>query len=159
MQQALLLLGSNQGNREALLENARNSLVQGVGEITRVSSLYETAPWGITNQPDFLNQVIEINTLLSPEVLLKTTLRIEEQLGRYRSYRNAPRTIDIDILFYGNEIVQLPHLQIPHPRLQDRLFVLIPLQELVPQLVHPVLKKTVDELVEACADPLNVKKM
>lgn len=159
MQQALLLLGSNQGNREALLENARNSLVQGVGEITRVSSLYETAPWGNTNQPDFLNQVIEINTLLSPEVLLKTTLRIEEQLGRYRSYRNAPRTIDIDILFYGNEIVQLPHLQIPHPRLQDRLFVLIPLQELVPQLVHPVLKKTVDELVEACADPLNVKKM
>ena len=159
MQQALLLLGSNQGNREALLENARNSLVQGVGEITRVSSLYETAPWGNTNQPDFLNQVIEINTLLSPEVLLKTILHIEEQLGRYRSYRNAPRTIDIDILFYGNEIVQLPHLQIPHPRLQDRLFVLIPLQELVPALVHPVLHKTVDELVEACADPLNVKKM
>lgn len=159
MQQALLLLGSNQGNREALLENARNSLVQGVGEITRVSSLYETAPWGNTNQPDFLNQVIEINTLLSPEVLLKTILHIEEQLGRYRSYRNAPRTIDIDILFYGNEIVQLPHLQIPHPRLQDRLFVLIPLQELVPALVHPILHKTVDELVEACADPLNVKKM
>lgn len=159
MQQALLLLGSNQGNREALLENARISLLQSVGVITRVSSLYETAPWGNTDQPDFLNQVIEISTSLSPESLLDTLLGIELRLGRTRSYRNAPRTIDIDILFYGNQIIQLPHLQIPHPRLQDRLFVLIPLQELVPALVHPVLHKTVDELVEACADPLNVKKM
>lgn len=159
MEQVLLLLGSNQGDRAALLEQARNTVEATVGEITRVSSLYETAPWGITNQPDFLNQVIELNCATTPEQLLNTLLTIEKNLGRTRSYRNAPRTIDIDILFFGNQIIQLPQLQIPHPRLQDRLFVLIPLQELVPGLMHPVLHKTIDELVEACTDPLNVKKM
>ena len=135
--------------------------VKGIGEkstITRQSSVYRTAPWGKPGQSDFLNQVIEIETPLTPSELMKEVLHIEERLGRKREEKFGPRLIDIDIIFFNDEIVSRPGLTIPHPEVQNRRFALVPLNELAPNHIHPVFQKTVYQLLLECPDPLAVNK-
>ena len=158
MNTAYLLLGSNLKNPEQQLSTARNLIVAEIGEIINTSSLYATAAWGNTNQPDFLNQVIVVNSDFSAEKLMETILEIEANMGRIRTQKNAPREIDIDILFYNNDIINLPELIVPHPLLQERKFVLIPLSEIAPNYKHPILLKTTQELLEICTDSLDVQK-
>jgi 2-amino-4-hydroxy-6-hydroxymethyldihydropteridine diphosphokinase len=122
----------------------------------RESPIYVTPPWGYTDQPDFLNQVIEVDTLLHPIPLLHKLKKIETEMGRETTFRNGPRIIDLDILFYGQEVYEGENLQIPHPRLQDRAFVLVPLNDIAPDFVHPVLNQSVHEML-AKVDSSGVK--
>ncbi len=153
-----LLLGSNLGNRLAHLANALQQLAAEAGCINQLSAIYETAAWGKTDQPAFLNQVIRISSSLTPENLLDTILAIEQTLGRTRQKKWAARTIDIDILFYHDQIIEQPNLTIPHPELPNRRFALEPLAEIAPHFVHPALQKTIEELLSECPDKLAVKK-
>ncbi len=158
MNTAYILLGGNMGDRTARLQEAATRVAAKAGTIVRASSFYETAAWGKTDQPDFLNQVIILHTTLLPAALMAVLLNIETAMGRIRTEKNAPRVIDIDILFYNREVIDSPGLHIPHPQLQHRRFVLVPLNELSPGLVHPVLHQRVSELLLSCTDTLNVKK-
>ena len=158
MNSTYLLLGSNIGNSREQLSTAIHQIKMNTGKLIRASHLYSTAAWGNPNQPDFLNQVIVVETKLSAQETLKSILAIEKKMGRVRTVKNAPRIIDIDILFFNKEIIDQPDIIIPHPEIQNRRFVLIPLNELAPQLIHPVLKKSVHQLLTACPDQLNVKK-
>jgi 2-amino-4-hydroxy-6-hydroxymethyldihydropteridine diphosphokinase len=155
---AFLLLGTNLGDRTAKLNQAIEAIDQQVGKIVKTSSVFETSAWGKTDQPAFLNQAIEIYTKLGPEELLTHILSIEEQLGRKRLEHWGERSIDIDILFFGKEIYASPRLAIPHPQLENRRFTLIPLNEIAPHFIHPLLKKTVGDLLAECPDTLSVKK-
>jgi len=159
MNKAYLLTGGNEGDRYLNMQQARANIEHICGQVLQVSSLYETAPWGKTDQPDFLNQVLLIETKWSPQVLLKRILQIEEKGGRIRTEKNAPRTIDIDILFYDHLVIHEPGLSIPHPRIAERRFVLEPLNEISPGYVHPVFQKTIHELLLECTDQLAVKKI
>lgn len=141
-----LALGSNLGDRLANLKQAINSLTPQM-EVKARSPVYETPPWGFEDQPKFLNQVIKVETYLDPEPLLKHLKRLEVILGRKESFPNGPRLIDMDILFYDDRVLNTPTLVIPHPRLQERGFVLLPLMDINPDLVHPVSKKSVREMV------------
>jgi len=146
---AYIGLGSNVGDRIGHLEEA----IRRIGnlpdtEVESVSSAYDTAPIGRTDQPRFLNAVVRVRTGLSPRELLGELLRIERELGRERKERWGPRTVDLDLLLYDDRVISEPGLQVPHPRLHERAFVLVPLEELDPRLVHPVLGKTVRELSE-----------
>ena len=146
------------GNSKSRLIKAILQIEKNIGNVTRQSSLYATAAWGNTNQPDFLNQVIIVETKLSALQTMQTIISIEKKMGRIRTLKNAPRIIDIDILFFNKEIIEMDHLIIPHPQIQNRRFVLVPLNQLSPKLMHPVLKKSVHQLLVHCADKLNVKK-
>jgi len=155
---AYLGLGSNLGRRDDNLAIAIRCLGGDpihdcLGEITvlRASSIYETSPWGHEDQPDFLNCVLEVSTQLGPASLLERIKAVEQEMGRRPGLRYGPRLIDIDILFYGDITLDCPHLQIPHPRLHQRAFVLIPLAELDPSLVHPGCDSTVADLAR-CVD-------
>ena len=159
MSTAYLLIGGNLGNRKENLSNATGLIRTQCGVVINASSLYETAAWGMTEQPSFLNQVLEISTSLDAKQLMRRILKIENMMGRVRKEKFGPRTIDIDILFYENEIHDLLFLKIPHPELQNRRFVLVPLAEINSELQHPVLKKTIAELLEECPDNLEVKKI
>lgn len=150
-------LGSNLGDRQHNLARAVELLAEKVS-IEKLSSLYETEPIGYREQPWFLNAVCEATTSLTPEELLTLAKEIEAALGRLPSFPNAPRPIDIDILFYGNEIIHSPQLTIPHPRLEERVFVLLPLAEIAPDLVHPVSREKVKEMVEKVEGLGEVKK-
>jgi 2-amino-4-hydroxy-6-hydroxymethyldihydropteridine diphosphokinase len=152
-----LALGSNLGDRVANMETARKSLAPRI-EIVRESPIYVTPPWGYTDQPDFLNQVIEVDTLLHPIPLLHKLKKIETEMGRETIFRNGPRIIDLDILFYVQEVYESENLQIPHPRLQDRAFVLVPLNDIAPDFVHPVLNQSVHEML-AKVDSSGVKPL
>ena len=129
------------------------------GPLTRSSSVYETEAWGKTDQPSFLNQALEISTSLNARQLMRKILKIEKEMGRIRKEKLGPRIIDIDILLYENEIHDLRFLKIPHPEMHNRRFVLVPLAEIDPTLQHPVLKKTIAELLEECPDNLQVTKV
>ncbi len=156
---AYLLIGGNMGNRLALLEQASSMLAQHCGSIVRQSAVYETAAWGRTNQPAFLNQAIELNTSLEAPALLTQTNAIELALGRVRNEQYAPRLMDIDLIFFNEAIIHLPQLTIPHPHIAVRRFVLVPLAELIPDYIHPVLKISVQTMLEQCSDPLDVHKL
>ena len=158
MQLVYFLLGSNLGDRNKYLKEASQLLEQTVGRKTRSSSVYETQSWGVANLPDYLNQVIEMETNLLPEFILEKTQAIEEKLHRQRTNKWQSRTIDIDILFYDKVTLNLPKLKIPHPELQNRMFTLAPLDELIPDFVHPILKKTVHQLKQEVNDGLLAKK-
>lgn len=154
-----MLLGGNIGDRFSYLSLATTQIGEKAGKILQMSSIYETAPWGIPDQPDFLNQVLEIDTDLPPQELLESILAIELSLGRERHHKWYARTIDIDVLLYADYVMQQPTLQVPHLRLPFRRFALIPLSEIASQIVHPQLNKTIAELLAQCEDTLEVKKI
>jgi len=158
MNTAYLLIGGNLGNRAAYLEQALKQIEALCGSITSSSSIYETAAWGNTNQPAFYNQAIKLITPLSPASLLEQLLAIELEMGRVRSEKYGPRTIDLDILMIDDKVIDTPALTIPHPQLHNRRFALLPLTEIAPSLHHPVLDKTVSGLLENCTDTLDVQK-
>jgi len=144
-----LALGSNIGNRLANLKEAIASLPPQM-EVKAKSKVYETPPWGYANQEKFLNQVLKVDTYLEPEPLLKHLKRLEVALGREVTIQNGPRLIDIDILFYDELVFESPIVVIPHPRLHERGFVLLPLMDLAPDLVHPVKKQSIRQLIAFC---------
>jgi 2-amino-4-hydroxy-6-hydroxymethyldihydropteridine diphosphokinase len=158
MNQSFILTGGNQGDR---LQNLSTALaaIGSLGKILAVSGIYETAAWGKTDQPDFLNQVVQLETSLSAEELMDALLDIESRMGRQRKEKYDPRTIDLDILYYNDDIIDQPGLMIPHPRIQLRRFVLEPLYEIAPSHIHPVLHKSTYQLLLDCPDPLTVKKL
>ena len=158
MNKTYFLLGSNMGNSKGRLSKAILQIEKHIGIITRKSSLYVTAAWGNTKQPDFLNQVITVETNFSALQTMQTILSIEKKMGRIRTLKNAPRIIDIDILFFNKEIIAQAKLTVPHPQIQNRRFVLVPLNQLSPNLKHPLLKQTIHQLLLHCPDKLNVKK-
>ena len=158
MNKIYLLLGSNQQNPQKQLLLSQKLIAKKIGPIKRKSAIYQTAAWGNTNQPDFLNQVIIVETKLPAQQTMQIILQIEKKMGRLRTVKNAPRIIDIDILFFNKEIINEKKLTVPHPQLQNRRFVLVPLNELSPNLKHPVIKKTIHQLFIHCPDKLNVKK-
>jgi 2-amino-4-hydroxy-6-hydroxymethyldihydropteridine diphosphokinase len=154
-----LLTGGNMGNRMENLLIAAAMVEEQCGSILKKSSIYETKAWGYENQPHFLNQVILIATQLSPVLLLEKILAIEQFMGRKRETKYGPRLIDIDILLYDDEKIEAPGLSIPHPAMLQRRFVLTPLCEVASDLVHPVRKKTMQELLKDCLDELPVHKI
>lgn len=147
-----LSIGSNMGDRLEYVRAASTAVHKTIGKIARKSKLYETQAWGKTDQEPYLNQVIMINTILDPRKLLEEIDHIEKELGRERKEKWGPRTIDIDILFYGRRIVRDKGLEVPHPELHNRMFVLAPLLEIAPELEHPVLHKPIEELFMECRD-------
>ena len=156
MNKIYLLLGSNMFDPEKQLKIAGREIAGSIGIIKKKSTIYKTAAWGITDQPYFLNQVLIVHSNLTAEETLEVILGIEIKMGRIRTTKNAPRIIDIDILFFNKEIINLKNLTIPHPAIQDRRFVLVPLNELSPRFIHPVLKKSIDNLLSVCPDNLDV---
>jgi 2-amino-4-hydroxy-6-hydroxymethyldihydropteridine diphosphokinase len=182
MKDVYILLGSNRGDREGFMNKAKTMIGEMAGIICRSSALYETDPWGFDDPMPFLNQVVEIETDLEPEVLLEKLLTIESRLGRIRPFDACGcgipatvalnigsgieeaalytgRTIDLDILFYGQRMVFTDNLMIPHPRLHERKFTLVPLNEISPEFVHPLLKKSMERLLQDCTDQCMVKKV
>lgn len=158
MNTAILLIGGNLDNRTANLQQAVQTIHQQAGKVIKASALYETAPWGNVQQPDYLNQALQIETSLEPLPLLHTLLNIERNIGRIRQQKWGARVIDIDIIFYGDKVISLPELKVPHPRMQNRRFVLVPLNEILPGLVHPVLQQNISTLLAECKDELPVKE-
>ena len=152
MTEVYLLLGSNEGIPVENLRKAKILIAERAGKIANQSSLYETEAWGVKEQQSFLNQAILIHTSLSPTELLVTLKSIEKETGRVETIKWGPRVIDLDILFFGNETVDLPELKIPHPFIQDRRFTLVPMAEIAPNFVHPVLGKTMRTLLQNCTD-------
>jgi len=153
---AYISAGSNIGDREANLDFGARRLGER-GKILRVSSFFETEPVGYADQPWFLNQVFELETALTPHELLALCNEIERGGGRVRTFSNAPRTLDLDILLYGDRIIDDPDLIIPHPRMSGRRFVLEPFAEIAPDVLHPVGKKTIRELLANCPDTADVR--
>lgn len=154
LHRAWLLLGGNTSETKSLFSDATTLMLEEVGFIVKISSDYGSQPWGFEASHDFLNRVVEVATVLTPEQLLSSVLHIETRLGRTRSNQPgyASRGIDIDILFYDGKTITTDELIIPHPRLHLRMFTLLPLCEQWPQLYHPVLKKRVSQLLKACSD-------
>jgi 2-amino-4-hydroxy-6-hydroxymethyldihydropteridine diphosphokinase len=155
--QVFILTGSNLGDRAKQLQTAATLLSQQLGNPVKQSATYETAAWGNENQPSFLNQVLQFETSLSGSELLNIILTTEQQMGRVRTQKWAERSIDIDILLAGNKIINEPDLQVPHPFLHKRRFTLVPLNEIAPDMIHPLLKKSINNLLLECTDDLEVK--
>lgn len=156
---AVLLLGSNSGDRFLHIDTAIKQIEKHAGNIVMESSLYETSPWGYTNQPDFINKVIVVKTIHTPVKLLELLKEIEKKSGRITTEKWRERVIDIDILFYNDEKIVLHKLVIPHPMLHERLFTLYPLNEIIPHYIHPVFQKKIIDLIAECADDGSVKKI
>jgi 2-amino-4-hydroxy-6-hydroxymethyldihydropteridine diphosphokinase len=152
-----LLLGGNLGNKQQVFAEARTQLEKHVGPISAQSAIYETEPWGFESEDLFWNQALELKTTLSPEEVLKQTQLIELELGRIRKEKQYDsRIIDIDILFFGDQIIKSSNLTVPHPRIQERKFALVPLCEIAADFIHPIFRKSVRELLEECPDLLKV---
>jgi len=156
---AFLLLGSNLGDRLLYLNRSIDAILSNGIQLLKASSIYETDPWGVSDQQPFLNQALKIETILNPQQLLQTILSVEKELGRERAEKWGSRTIDIDILYFNDDTVDLDNLKIPHPYLDQRRFALTPLCELDGKYIHPVLKKTNNELLAICPDTLKVRKI
>ena len=160
MSKAYIILGGNTGNRSENLQQAMELIEKRAGSISGRSGIYVTAAWGNTEQPDFYNEAICIDTELKAPELLETLLNIEKEMGRTRGEKKwAERTIDLDILFYNDDVILEPRLTIPHPYIQERRFVLVPLAQIAGTFVHPVLRKTIDQLLEECADSSAVRPL
>ncbi len=158
-EEVILLLGGNRGDRRMILQEALAQLGEQAGEIVAVSSLYDTEPWGFEDPVPFLNCAVMLRTSLSPEELLRVTQGIERAMGRERHGEGYEgRTLDIDLLFFGERVIDTPDLQVPHPRLAERRFVLVPVAEIAAGTVHPVTGLTVGEMLERCADKKWVRK-
>jgi 2-amino-4-hydroxy-6-hydroxymethyldihydropteridine diphosphokinase len=147
-----LLLGANLNDRVATLRRTVELIGERVGIVVQQSSLYETAPWGVVDQPAYVNQVLAVETMLAPEAVLAQTQGIEQELGRVRREKWGARVIDIDILYYDQRVLNTETLTVPHPYLHQRRFTLVPLAEIAPDFLHPVLLKTTTELLATCAD-------
>jgi 2-amino-4-hydroxy-6-hydroxymethyldihydropteridine diphosphokinase len=152
-QHVFLLLGSNLGDRLEILRSAQTLIGERIGRVKSASPVYETAPWGVLDQPSFLNQVLIVTTGFIPEEILRLVLEIEHELGRVRYERWGARVIDIDILYYEDKVIDSARLTVPHPRLHERRFTLVPLNDIAPDFIHPLLLKTTSQLLEACSDP------
>lgn len=159
MNTAYLLTGGNLGNRFNNLNTAKICVEEICGKIISSSSVYETAAWGIKEQPDFYNQAIILETTSSPSELLKNIHVIEKKMGRIREIKYGPRIIDIDILFYNNDVIDTKSLKVPHPFLHERRFALMPLAEIAGNIIHPVLQKTINKLLRECSDDSGVYKI
>jgi 2-amino-4-hydroxy-6-hydroxymethyldihydropteridine diphosphokinase len=153
---AAIALGANLGDRLETL-NAAIERISDLGTMLKVSSVYETDPVGYLDQPAFYNAVLLMETNLSPETIMQNLLAIEANLGRVRTFANAPRAIDLDLLLYGNDIRETPALTLPHPRMHERAFVLVPLAEIAPHMIHPRLRKSVAELLELLPEAEGVR--
>lgn len=155
-----LLLGGNLGDKKQVFAEVAKRLTELLGEITALSSIYETEPWGFESEDIFWNQVLEFSTRFSAEEVLLLTQHLEADMGRVRKENQyTSRIIDIDILFYGNQVINQENLVVPHPRIQERKFALIPLCEIASTLVHPVFQKSVEQLLNECNDSLRVEKV
>ncbi len=158
MNTAYLLTGGNMGDRFNHLQQAAEFIQQNCGKLIVASSIYETEAWGKTDQPSFLNQALQIETALPPNDLMCSLLNIEQKMGRIRTVKMGPRIIDLDILLIDDLVQASELLTIPHPALTMRRFALLPLTEIAPDLMHPIEKKTMSELLRICPDTLNVQK-
>ena len=159
MAKVYFLLGGNLGDREQILSNAIEKMNKEIGSVVECSAMYETEPWGFDHELNFLNQVVVVDSDLKAIQILDITQGIEKDLGRIRKKNQySERTIDIDILFYGEEIISSERLDIPHPRIQERMFALMPLMDVGADLVHPVIGKSIKKLLVACPDKMEVKK-
>ena len=156
MNSVFLIVGGNLGNRKKNLQTAATFIDEQVGTIIQSSKIYETEPWGLSDQPAFYNQVHLVKSKLGAQTIIDTILEIEEKMGRVRTIKNAARIIDIDILFFNEEIIDEPNLIIPHREIANRRFVLMPLNEIAPLMIHPVVKKNISELLSECKDQLKV---
>ncbi len=156
MNSVFLIVGGNLGNRKKNLQTAATFIDEQVGTIIQSSKIYETEPWGLSDQPAFYNQVHLVKSKLGAQTIIDTILEIEEKMGRVRTIKNAARIIDIDILFFNQEIINEPNLIIPHREIANRRFVLMPLNEIAPLMIHPVVKKNISELLSECKDQLKV---
>jgi 2-amino-4-hydroxy-6-hydroxymethyldihydropteridine diphosphokinase len=159
MTDVFLLLGSNLGDRQAYLQQAIAHIEQEIAPVVARSSVYETQSWGKTDEPDYLNQVIQLQTNIPAKGILYKILNIEKAMGREREVKWGSRIIDIDILFYGSEVINEDQLIVPHPELHNRMFTLAPLAEIAPELIHPVLKKNIAQLKRELKSNLHVKKL
>ena len=156
---AYLLLGTNLGDKRYNLHEATNLLSLQTGQLLKSSAVYETLPWGVTDQPSYWNQALQLQTQLSPQALLTAINDIEKALGRERRIRWESRLIDIDIIYFNDLVLQTESLVIPHPHLANRRFVLVPLTEIAPHYIHPVLRVTNQHLLDTCPDTLSVLKL
>lgn len=154
-----LCLGSNSGNTRTNLRQAIALIEKKIGKVSRKSHLYETEPWGNSDQDNFMNQIIMVNTSLEPRQILEEITRIEREMGRERKEKWGPRVIDVDIVLYGKRIIRDKGLEIPHPDMHKRNFVLVPLMEIAPDYEHPVLKKNIDELYMESEDNCEVIRL
>ena len=159
MNNIFLLLGSNLGDRRSWLQQAIQHIETEIGPVSKASGIYETQSWGKTDEPEYLNQVVLLQTALSAQTVLEKILAIELLMGRVREEKWGSRIIDIDILFYNSEIINKPGLHVPHPELHNRRFTLEPLAEIAPLFIHPVLNKTILQLKNELNDELIVKKL
>lgn len=156
MNSVFLIAGGNIGDRKKNLETAAALIEKQIGNIIQSSKIYETEAWGIRDQNSFYNQVHVVETQLSASTLIKKILGIEEEMGRIRTIKNAARIIDIDILFFNDDIVNEQNLMIPHPEIINRRFVLMPLDEIAPAMIHPVYQKNIHQILLMCKDDLKV---